>query len=243
MIVDSHCHAGDFTPLFRDDHRPSDLIAAQQEAGVDAALLSILVRDDMARGNEQTRLACEEFPGRVFGHAYLNVHDPIAAVAEIERCAQFACFRGAKLHPSEDAWFPYMERYYPIYEKLEQLGWPLLFHSGTYPHSNPLAIAFAARSFPGVPFILGHFGLADLSWECFPAAELAENVYVDTTANPMVRVMREWVERFGADRMLWGSDFPFYNVGYELDKLEALGVGDAERAAIAGGNAERIYRL
>lgn len=243
MIIDSHCHAGDFSPLFQGDHTPADLVSAQADAGVDSALVSILVRNDPAVGNDITRAACAEHPGRVFGHVYLNPHDVKGSLAEIARCSEFDCFRGAKLHPSEDAWFPYMKTYYPIYERLQELGWPLLFHSGTYPHSNPLAIAAAARDFPGIPFILGHFGLADLSWECFPAAALSENVYVDTTANPMVRVQNEWIDEFGAERMLWGSDFPFYNVQYELDKLNHLSGNETQRAAIAGENAARIYRL
>ena len=242
-MIDSHCHSGDFAPLFQGDHTPADLVACHEESGVDAAVMSILVRDDMARGNDLTAAAAERFPGQVHGHAYLNPHDPAAALAEIERCALNPAFKGVKLHPSEDAWFPYMEKYYPIYARLEELGWPMLFHSGTYPHSNPLAIAVAARDFPSVPFILGHFGLADLSWECFPAAALAANVYVDTTANPMVRVLREWVDRFGAERMLWGSDFPFYNVQYERDKLQALGVTEENRQLIAGENAHRLYGI
>jgi predicted TIM-barrel fold metal-dependent hydrolase len=243
MIVDSHCHAGDFSPLFAGDHRAADLVAAHQETGVDAALLSILVRDDMARGNDATREACAAHPGHVYGHVYLNPHNVSAALTEIDRCAEADCFRGVKLHPSEDAWFPYMKEYFPIYARLEELALPILFHSGTHPHSNPLAIAYAAQHFPSIPFILGHFGLADLSWECFPAADLSSNVYVDTTANPMVRVMSEWLAEFGADRMLWGSDFPFYNVDYELAKIDRLGVSHSDRERILGGNAERIYRL
>ena len=147
------------------------------------------------------------------------------------------------MHPSEDAWFPWIRDYYPIYEKLEQAGLPILMHSGTYPHSNPLGIAKAARDFPGIPFIMGHFGLADLSWECFPAADLSENVYVDTTANPLVRVMREWLDEFGAHRMLWGSDFPFYDVKYELQKLDALNLSEEERVLVSHQNAIRIFGL
>ncbi|HEV8177324.1 MAG TPA: amidohydrolase family protein [Gemmatimonadales bacterium] len=243
MIIDSHCHAGNFSPLFAGDHVPADLLTAHGEAGVDAAMLSILNRDNMAEANDRTRHACERSEGRLYGHLYLNPHSVAGALQEIDRCSQLECFRGVKLHPSEDAWFPYMKQYFPIYARLEELGLPILFHSGTHPHSNPLAIAYAAKHFPGIPFILGHFGLADLSWECFPAADLSENVYVDTTANPMVRVMSEWLNIFGADRMLWGSDFPFYNVRYELAKLDFLGVSGPMRERILGANARRIFRL
>jgi predicted TIM-barrel fold metal-dependent hydrolase len=243
MIIDAHCHIGDFTPLFTGDHSAADLVAAHKRTGVDAGVVSILLRGQMSRSNDLALQACRDHPGHLYAMAYLDPHDPAAAVKELDRCAEHPEFRAVKLHPSEDAWFPYAEHYYPVYERISQLGLPALFHSGTYPHSNPLAIAYAAREFPQVPFILGHFALADLSWECFPAAALSDNVYVDTTANPMVRVLNEWIGRFGAQRMLWGSDFPFYDVAYEWEKTNHLASSDEQRQLIRGENAQRIFRL
>ena len=66
---------------------------------------------------------------------------------------------------------------------------------------------------------------------------------VDTTANPIVPVMADWIARFGAERMLWGSDFPFYDVGYELMKVDRLPIEPEARAKIAAGNAQRLFRL
>lgn len=243
MTIDVHCHVGNFSPLFEGDHGVDDLVAAQDRAGVGVGMLSILIGDDPRRANTLTEQACARYPGRLYGDIFLNPTDLQGALAELERCARMDCFRGVKLHPSDNAWFPFMEEYFPLYERIEQLSLPILIHSGTSPYSHPLQIAYAARLFPGVPFILAHFGLADLSWECFPAAALADNVHVDTTANPMVRVMSEWQERFGARRMLWGSDFPFYEPSYELAKIDALTCSAADRERIRHGNAVELYGL
>jgi predicted TIM-barrel fold metal-dependent hydrolase len=97
--------------------------------------------------------------------------------------------------------------------------------------------------FPQSAFILAHFALSDLTWECFPAAELAANVYVDTTANPIIPVMNDWIDRFGAERMLWGSDFPFYDVGYELAKIDFLRCSPTQKQQISSENARRLFRL
>jgi L-fuconolactonase len=54
---------------------------------------------------------------------------------------------------------------------------------------------------------------------------------------------------FGPDRLLWGSDWPVCLLAAEydtwLDTAETLltGCSDAERAAIFGGNAARLYRI
>jgi predicted TIM-barrel fold metal-dependent hydrolase len=130
-----------------------------------------------------------------------------------------------------------------LYARVEELGLPMLWHSGTSPYSHPLQIAFVARLFPTIPLILGHFALSDLTWECFPAAELADNIMVDTTANPILPVLDDWLRRFGAERMLWGSDFPFYDVGYELVKLDHMAIDADARRQIACENARRLFRL
>src|SRR5579871_4981699 len=115
MPVDSHCHVGDFSPLFKGNHSAADLVSAQDAAGVTAGMLSILSKDT-ASANDATREACDSYPGRLYGAIYLNPTQP-SALSELERCAQYPVFRGVKLHPSEDAWFPYMEQYFPVYER------------------------------------------------------------------------------------------------------------------------------
>lgn len=243
MVVDMHCHYGRFPGFIRGENPLEELVERWDRAGVDVGILAMLDSHDMSAANELTRQACERYPGRIYGYVYLNPHDIDAALAELERRAQLDIFRGVKLHPANDVFFPFYEGYYPLYERIEQLGLPILWHSGTYPNSHPLQIAYVARQFPGVPFILAHFALADISWECFPAAALADNVHVDTSGNPIIPVMDEWVDRFGPERMLWGSDFPFYHVEYEWLKLDYLGCSEAAKRLIAGENARRLFRL
>lgn len=244
MTIDMHAHTGSFEGFVRGgEHTIDTLVAAWDEAGVEAGLISNLDSHDPAGANDRTVAACERHPGRVFGYVYLNPTDVRGALAELNRRAGDDRFRGVKLHPSLDVYFPFLELYYPVYERIQELGLPMLWHCGTYPYSSPLQIAYVARLFPGVPFVLAHFALADLSWESFPAASLADNVHVDTSGNPILPLMDEWLDRFGADRMLWGSDFPFYQVRYELEKVDRLGCDDAARALIREGNARRLFSL
>lgn len=66
-------------------------------------------------------------------------------------------------------------------------------------------------------------------------------------------MMQPWVEhildRFGADRIVWGSDWPVVNLGCGLPDWIAMTRGflsrlsQAEGAAIASGTARRVYRL
>lgn len=243
MVIDAHAHIGDYSPVIPGGHHTADeLVTLWDEAGVECGMISVLGRDPK-ESNDETRAACARFRERLYGYIYLNPTDIQGSLLELERCAREDCFRGVKLHPMNDVYYPFIEAYFPVYERIEELGLPMLWHSGTSPYSHPLQIAYVARRFPGTQFILAHFALSDLSWECFPAADLADNVMVDTTANPIVPVMGDWLARYGAERMLWGTDFPFYDVGYELMKLDRLPVEPEARAQIASGNARRLFRL
>lgn len=243
MLIDAHCHAGSFPKYFSGDHPPEKLVADFDTAGVEAGIIAILDSMDMVGANDRALAACEAHPGRLHGYIYLNPNDVDAAIAEFEQRRRNRIFKGVKLHPMNDVYYPFAKAFFPLYEKIEATGMPVLWHSGTSPYSNPLQIGYVAHKFPGMPCILGHFGLSDLTWECFPAADLAPNIYVDTTANPVVGVMNDWIAEFGAERMLWGSDFPFYSVGYEAQKLPWLGRTDEERSLIGGGNARRLFKL
>ena len=242
--IDMHAHTGDFTGFIPGGHHSAEeLIRKWDESGVAQGMISILDQHDMTAANERTRQTCARYPERIKGYIYLYPHDVQGSIAELERCRVHACFRGVKLHPANDVYYPFFEGYYPLYEAIEKAGLPVLWHSGTSPYSHPLQIAVVARDFPGTPHVLAHFGLADLTWECFPAARIAANVMVDTSANPIVPVLNEWIEHFGAERMLWGSDFPFYDVEYERQKLAHLGANDTDRELIASTNAQRVFGL
>jgi len=106
-----------------------------------------------------------------------------------------------------------------------------------------------ARAFPATTFILAHWGgLLPLRDPRF--ASLA-NVYYDTAASPLLYPNNVWAQALpvlGADRVLFGSDFPlnlYPRVAVEAEmaqfvaEAKAAGVSDA----VLGGNARKILGL
>ena len=57
-------------------------------------------------------------------------------------------------------------------------------------------------------------------------------------------MVRHLVDRFGADHVLMGTDYPF-DMGTvdPLGFLDGVGLTDEERRLVLGGNAERLLRL
>jgi predicted TIM-barrel fold metal-dependent hydrolase len=144
---------------------------------------------------------------------------------------------------------------------------PVVVHAGPDRHgagwSRPGAFAPALRAHPGLPLVLAHLGGA--AWretaavaEAFPHAlfDLCEIVaWAGATGGarpeldgwgeaPTPEELVALIRAVGVDRVLFGSDFPWYDPADTVAEVEALpGLGAEERAAILGGNAARVLGL
>jgi predicted TIM-barrel fold metal-dependent hydrolase len=82
----------------------------------------------------------------------------------------------------------------------------------------------------------------NLSWDYL----VGRNVYMDTSSSlafmePERAV--EMIRKHGADKMLFGSDYPMWDHREELDRFNALKLTENERKAILYGNAHRLLSV
>lgn len=122
---------------------------------------------------------------------------------------------------------------------------------------DPLGVSRLALAFPGVPFLIPHFG-AGLFREALMAADACANVYLDTSSsNGWIRytpgltletVFASALAVAGPSRLLFGTDSSFFPRGWQRgiydDQraiVERLAVSDADAALIFGGNFERLF--
>jgi predicted TIM-barrel fold metal-dependent hydrolase len=122
---------------------------------------------------------------------------------------------------------------------------------------DPLALARMALGFPQVPVIVPHFG-AGFFREALMAADQCPTIHLDTSSsNSWIRfdggqtlegVFRSALAVAGAQRILFGTDSSFFPRGWQAGIYEeqqrivsSLGVSVADRAAIFGGNFDRLF--
>ena len=163
--------------------------------------------------------------------------------------------RGIKLHPGSNEFFPADRRMWPAYEMAVDLHLPVVSHAGLFPttdipYTHPDSFAPLAEAFPELTIVLAH-----LAFNYFDAAvALARrhpNVYFDCCAivsdhiEPELRLSDERLSQIirdiGVERVMWGSDFPWFDPCEGLRRLERLDFTAAELALLRGGNATRIY--
>ena len=73
-----------------------------------------------------------------------------------------------------------------------------------------------------------------------PLLEHFPSFYIDTAGYWVPEGIRDLAEKYGADRILYGSGFPRYNQGCSMLQLKHCGLPEAEVAAISGNNLKNI---
>ena len=85
----------------------------------------------LVRGaNDRLAAACAAHPERFAAFAALPSNDPKAAADELERTVTKLGFKGAMMHGLSGGVFLDDKRFWPIYERAEQLDVPIYFHPG-----------------------------------------------------------------------------------------------------------------
>jgi len=93
----------------------------------------------------------------------------------------------------------------------------------------------------GVTVIIPHLGMLNGGFRAIAEAGLwdQENVWGDTALASTAEI-REYVQRYGYRRLLFGSDFPFGSPAFELRKVMGLGLDSEVESAVLGGNFMRL---
>ena len=178
-----------------------------------------------------------EFTG--FGTLHPDMESP---QDEIQRLMGLG-LRGIKFHPDMQRFNIDDERMMDIYAIVEG-RLPLIFHSGDYrfSFSHPSRLARVLDNFPKLCVVAAHFGgwsVFDIAWDYF----YKRHCYFDVSSSlPFIGPRRaaELIRSYGAERFLFGSDYPMWDPARCLEEFMALDLTDSEREQILWKNAEEI---
>jgi predicted TIM-barrel fold metal-dependent hydrolase len=209
--------------------------------------------------NEEVAASCAEHADILIPFASVDPWRGRAAARAARRLVEEHGVRGFKFHPSLQGFAPNDRKAYPIYEVVEQLGVPALFHTGQtgigagarggggirLKYSNPMWLDDVAVDFPDLPIILAH---PSFPWqdEALAVATHKPNVYIDLSGwSPkyfppqLVRYANTLLK----DKVLFGSDFPVITPDRWLADFAKLDIKPDVRPLILKENAARLLKL
>lgn len=102
-------------------------------------------------------------------------------------------------------------------------------------------ILFIDSLAPEIRVIIPHLGCLNGGYRAIADLGLwgLPNVYTDT-ALASAGEITHYINRYGHERVLFGSDFPFGDPGYELRKIRRLKLSATEEEAITSGNIKHL---
>ena len=155
--------------------------------------------------------------------------------------------KGIKLHPDTQLCAIDDKRLYPMYEACAGRI-PVLLHTGDirYDYSNPDRMERVLKLFPNTTFIGAHFGGSSVWDQATEALHGYDNFFVDTSSTfnwrPAEKV-KSYIKTYGSEKVMFGSDFPMWDVKPELDSILALKLSDQEYENILHRTAEKLFGI
>jgi predicted TIM-barrel fold metal-dependent hydrolase len=208
--------------------------------------------------NDLVAAACRDHPKTFIGFGSVDPLKGERAVEELQQIVELG-LKGVKLHPSLQAFAPDDEQFWPLYERCEELGLAVLFHTGTsgigagqpggqgirLDYARPIRLDAVAAAFPSLNVIAAHFGYP---WhlELLAMALHKTNVYIDISGSAPryipAEVIRDMKGRL-QNQFLFGSDYPFIQPQRCLDGLAELGIPDDVLQKVLVGNGSKLLGL
>lgn len=251
MIIDCHAHAypDDLAPKVvgkieqfyevkaAHDGTLAGLAASMQESGVGRTVMAPVANrpEHVASVNAWIRDVREDYPDiTFFGAFHPHVDDPLALLDALAGDG----VGGIKLQPNAQRFYPDDERYWPLYEKMTDRGFVVLFHAGDEVkpfdplYAAPERFTAVLDSFPELSVILAHLG-GHKTWDTLDAVLGYDHVCYDTAYQPETisqEKFRELVDHIGLEKIVFGTDYPWADPTHDVAWIrEAVGEQHSKR--------------
>ncbi len=262
-ILDAHCHVFPdaiaergtqaVARFYEKDTPPqtaslAKVLESQREAGIELTVLcSAATAPSQVRHINEFMARCAELSGgRCLALGTLHP-DSEDIAGDIDHLLSLGLL-GVKFHPDMQGFALNAEKTMAVYEAADG-RLPFLLHTGDrrFNYSNPEQLIPVLQAFPETRFIGAH--MADQIDPLGSAAFLAgkyDNLWVDLSSvccffGP--ERLYQVICAYGADRVLFGTDFPMLSPREEVEIFRALPLTAKERQSIAWDNGAELLGI
>ena len=197
--------------------------------------------------NEELAKIASRSRDRLIPFAGVDPNAGAGAARELRRAAKTLGMRGLKIHSSANSVYPNDPRMFPIYEVCQDLGLPILFHTGTtglgdceIKYSKPEFLDEVCQRYPDLKVVMAHFG-----WP-WPDVAMAvalrnPNAFVDVSGwrpRYIPQGVLTYLNGILKDRFLFGTDYPMMRHSEWMEDFNA-----SLRPKLKDGVADRLLSL
>jgi predicted TIM-barrel fold metal-dependent hydrolase len=192
-------------------------------------------------GNRETIAAARRHPGLV-AVGTLNPHDMFGWQAEADRCFADG-INVFRFFPRTQRWEPGSEAFREILEYLHRHHAVIIVGISELGGEWNTVDAVARATHPlGIPVVLAEIYYANQA-EVIALMRKHAHLYADTSFLATVDAVQCMAGSVGHERLLYGSASPWHPMQKALNQVLDADLPAIQKAAILGGNAERLLKL
>lgn len=272
-VIDFHIHIGrqehwhdwvneylkkvnpDLYSRFDEIMNPDGFLAYLQDHGVDYAV--ILAEESPITTGIVSNEYVAEFCQNIEHFIPFASIDPTRstferAPLELEQCVHELGFKGLKLYPTYQQYYPNQKDLYPLYEKAVDLKIPIMIHTGSsifkgsrLKYGDPLFIDDIAVDFPELVIIMAHSGRGFWYDNAFKISGLHKNVYMEIAGLPPKNLLKYFPDlEKNDDKIIFGSDWPGVpSIKSNIETIRNLPLEETTIENILYQNAKRILGI
>ena len=238
-MYDIHSHLGKTSS--GEENTPDDLVRELAANGVTKVGISSLSGISTRQQNDLIYKATQAYPEVIMGYGFINPKDG-NALNEVDLCLGSYGFKAIKFHSWKHGYYPdNVPALDTILNRIESYGVHVQTHVGTAPLSTPYVWADYARKHPNLRFVFTHVGYYEFGLSTFEAIKDLDNVWIETSGQFDVDVLKKSIELLGSKRVCFGTDWPYKPINIEISKLHELGLTQEQLEDIFYRNAERLW--
>ena len=236
-----------------------ELIASMDRAGIDTSVIVNIgwtTHELCVETNDYILESIARYPRRLIGFCAVQPHSYEAAITEIERCAEEGIRGIGEMRPDIQLFDLRDEEVIePVIEVIRKRKLILLIHA-----TEPVGHNYAGKgaitpetlypfitSRPDLTIVCAHWGGGLPFYALMPEVKQAMgNVFFDTAASPLLyspQIYKEVIQLVGAEKILFGSDYPLLAPSRLLDEIRSLDLPEETRDLILSGNAQRLLDI
>lgn len=240
MIIDCHNHIGE--PWGTKDRQTADeLLRKMDRAGIDKAVVFSFRYENY--DNKYTYEAVKKHPDRLIGFCMAAPW----AVQDYEKVARREIeeygFKGIKIHANAHSFkMTGVAALAPVFGVAREFDIPVIAYSGDELVAVPHTFVPIANEFPDVKIIMAHSGFMQNTPEAITVAKECPNIYLAHESGISGGLAQSVVE-LGADRVLMGTDTPYWDFEVQLKKIEVSIPNESDRKKVRGENIARMLKI
>ena len=221
-----------------------ELLREGRRAGIDEfVLLPVATKPEQVRHVNEFILG--ETAARKEFHGLGTLHPDCENITEEAEFILNSGLKGVKLHPDTQRFNTDDKRLFEVYDAV-QGRLPLLVHCGDkrFDYSHPARLKRVIDNFPKLQVIAAHLGGWSLFEEAFAILRYTD-CFLDISSCTMFlppETVARYIGGYGADRILFGTDFPLWSPKTEVEAFQRLPLGAEDYDKIAYKNALRILK-